>query len=254
MQITSVDGFFTHPLYHGTSSAYASYFRPGRRPAAWPHRDAALALLSDAWEFLARRRHEVPSAMADKLSWGMCEDTPWFVRSVLDQRSGGAANWRHGGFYVSLSRSTAVRYACGGARHGGELLTFCATSVDAVRSIAPEKADEIVRGADSLAQFLTGVDGPPLIVEIEGVMVEDLSTEIEGRSVTDALAFLDDAKLQDISRSRDHHLDMFGQAANFSLDRSRCIVARLYEVRVRDNCDVAQSWRLDELDRPGNRA
>ena len=44
-------------LYHGSSSHYLGYFRPGRSPSHWPYARDALELYRRVWTELKRLGH-----------------------------------------------------------------------------------------------------------------------------------------------------------------------------------------------------
>ena len=153
------------PLFHGTSSHYLSAFQPGYTPTLWPHKDVALRLLTDAWDELSLIRHEIPADVGKDLFGDVThEEIPWMVKNVIEQ-AGGYSNWQHGELYLTPSKRSAVRYAFRGARYGGELLTFCKTTIDALARIDDRKRRSL-RAREAL-----------------GLSVTSLHRDVEARSV-----------------------------------------------------------------------
>ena len=165
--------FVPFPLFHGTSSHFLAAFKLGTTPSRWPYKDEALNLLNDTW--LALR----------VLGLEPC----WSVERVLSQASG-PSNWQHGELYLTPSKLAAVRYACGGAKYGGELLTFCKTAVESLRELDQLRADCLIQGAKNVAGFLKGTNSPALLVEFSDVKVADLSAERPRDDVLKALRSL----------------------------------------------------------------
>lgn len=238
------------PLFHGTSSHYLAAFKPGKAPALWPHKEVALRLLTDAWDVLSVRRHEVPVSVRENLFWNVTYDEmPWMVRNVIEQASR-HSNWQHGDLYVTPSKLTAVNYACGGARHGGELLTFCKRAIEALVILDPKAADELMQGAESLGSLLRGTEHPPILVEFDSIRVDDLSTEATNEDVRSELASLQ--HMEEVLGSRERALETLGQQTNFRLASGCGIVKRIFEVHVED-ADQHQPldpFNLMEIPRP----
>ena len=73
------------PLFHGTSSHYLFAFRPGYTPKPWPYKDVALKLLTDAWDVLSVRRHEISDEVGNRLGWDPNYGAiPWYVKKVVN--------------------------------------------------------------------------------------------------------------------------------------------------------------------------
>ena len=221
-------------LFHGTSSHYSSAFEPGDTPTPWLHKDVALSLLKGAWDELSRLRHEIPDDVRENLCWDVTyEEIPWFVKNVMDQVSS-YSNWQHGELYLTPSKLTAVNYACGGARYGGELLTLCKTAIDALSRLDDKKANELSQSAESLAEFLRGTEQPPIIVQFDALRIADLSTESSARDVREEIAFLTEGPMQEVLGSEVRILETLGQQTNFRLTSGCGIVKRILEVHVED--------------------
>ena len=172
--INSVQDLVPFPIFHGTSRHYLSAFKPGYTPASRPYRDVALGLLSDAWEVLSLRRCEIPDDVREKLFWDVThEEIPCMVKEVIEQASG-HCNWHHGKLFLTSSKRTAVSDACGGARYGRELLTFCKTAIDAVARLDDKKAKELKQTTESLAKVLRDTKRPPVTVEFDDIKVAAL--------------------------------------------------------------------------------
>ena len=218
------DDVIPFPLYHGTSGHYLSAFKPGRPPAAWPHKNDALRLLEDAWNTLSSRRHEVPNDIREYLRWDIrYEDMPWVVAQIIEQNSG-HSNFQHGELYLSINMGTALSYGCAGARYGGELLTYCKTAIDVMATIDPDRSKELVAATESLEEFFRGTECPPLLVEFDEVRVGELSTEVAGQDVRHRLSLM----TNELSRK------VVGQQTNFRLAKGCGIVSRVFEVNVVD--------------------
>ena len=234
------------PLFHGTSSHYLSAFQPGYTPAPWTHKDVALRLLTDAWDALSLIRHEIPADVGKDLFGGVShEGIPWMVKNVIEQASG-YSNWQHGELYLTPSKGSAVRYACEGARYGGELLTFCKTTIDALARLDDRKAKELTQTAGSLTEFLRGTDRPPIIVQFDDLRVDDLSPESSARDVRKQIAFLTEGPMREVFGSAECALETLGQQTNFRLANGRGIVKRVFEVRV-ENIDEPFPFALTEI-------
>ena len=220
------------PLFHGTSSHFLSAFRPGCTPDPWPHKDVALKLLTDAWDILSARRHEASDDFRNRLGWDVnYESIPWYVKKVTDQESN-LSNWQHGELYLTPSKRKAVSYACGGARFGGELLTFCKTAIDGVRELDPSRADRLTKDAESLDEFLKGTLQPPILVQFDAIRTEELSAEAVDKDVRSELSLI--TEMRDILGSEEKALETVGQQTNFRLAKGCGIVTRVFEVHVED--------------------
>ena len=146
-------------LYHGSSSHYLAHFRPGQEPSHWPYVQDALKLYRQVWTELKRLGHA----------------PDWWQERILAQDSG-HANWQHGQLYVTPSEISAVRYAGGGAAHGGELLQSCRNALDQLSGLDPDRAAELLRGAQRIGRFLKET-GLPILVELENVPESGLTPE-----------------------------------------------------------------------------
>ena len=214
------------PLFHGTSSHYLAAFKPGASLADWPHKDVALSLFRDAWAALQ--------------ALGCEPKKPW-VRHALNQASG-HSNWQHGELYVTPSKGTARMYADGGAIYGGELLTFCRCAVDRLAELDRERAESLMRDAESIAGFLKGA-GSPILVEFVDVSVCSLSPERSSDNVLDTLSHL-----EALSRSGDECMrEIIEQQTNFRLAPRGGTVGRVFEVESRDSNDPVSPFNLKPI-------
>lgn len=235
------------PLYHGTSSHFLKNFKPGNTPGVWPHKASALDLLRSSWAGLTSRRSEVPKYLSDELGWDVeFEEVPWLVRVVLDQETG-SSNWQHGELYLTPSVQAAVNYACGGAKYGGELLTFCRTAIDALAEIDRSIAEQLLRNSESLTGCLEGTERPPLVVELEGILVDHLSTETQRQDVEQQLASLSDGALRKMLGSDDDVRETIGQQMNFRLATGCGQVARVFQVHATDLTVPVSHYSLHEI-------
>lgn len=184
---------------------------------------------------MSRLRHEIPVDVRENLCWDVTyEEIPWFVKNVMDQASS-YSNWQHGELYLTPSKLTAVNYACGGARYGGELLTFCKTAIDALSRLDDKKANELNRNSESLTEFLRGTEQPPIIVQFDTLRIADLSTESSARDVREEIAFLTEGPMREVLGSEERILEILGQQTNFRLASGCGIVKRVFKVHVEDN-------------------
>ena len=222
--------FVPFPLFHGTSSHFLSAFKPGTTPSSWPYKDEALSLLNDVW-FALRAFGREPC---------------WFVERVLNQASG-HSNWQHGELYLTPSKLAAVQYACGGAKYGGELLTFCNAAVDALAELDQTRADCLIQSAKNVAGFLKGTKSPPLLVELGDVKVADLSTERPRDDVLKALRSLANEDIRGALGSDERVREIMGQQTNFRLPGGCGLVKHVFEVRVEDIDNPSPAFNLKEI-------
>ena len=236
------------PLFHGSSNHYLSSFKLGSTPVAWSHKDTALRLLREVWDDLDRLRDQVATDAQEKLHWDIThERVPWFVQRVVDQSSSFSSNWQHGELYLTPSKRTAVSYACGGSRYGGELLRMCRDAIDVLAEVDYQRADELVRSSGSLERLIRGTELPPILVEFGNIKPGDLSTETQDRDVCDALSVLTDAKLQEALGSAEAVRELHGPGVNFRLSDGCGTVMRVYEVHVADIDNPSSSFSLQEV-------
>ena len=210
------------PLFHGTSNHYVTAFKPGATPVAWPHKEMALSLLRDAWTALCVLG---------------CEPS-WYVQDVLNQVSG-HSNWQHGELYLTPNRVSAVRYACGGAEYGGELLTLCRDAIDALAELDQTKAKHLMQSTGAMVDLLQGTGLPPILIEFDNVYMGDLSTERESDDLLESISFLVDED----ERSR----EILGQQTNFRLANRRGIVTNVFEIEVECDSGPLPPFHLREI-------
>ena len=208
-------------LYHGSSSHYLEHFRPGRQPSHWPYARHALELYRQVWTELKRLGHA----------------HDWLRDRILAQDSG-YTNWQHGQLYVTPSRISAVRYAGGGAAHGGELLQCCRDAIDQLLGLDPARAAELLRDAQEIGRFFKEI-GLPILVELGKVPVSGLSPERPSDDVSAQLAeLLDfDEKMR----------ELMGQQTNFRLAPGCGVVARVFELSIDDLGDPLSKFQLREI-------
>lgn len=211
------------PLYHGSSSHYIASFRPGDTVADWPHKHDALEICRRLWTAL--KDHNLAPE--------------WWQEKILAQDTG-PANWQHGQVYVTPSMISAVRYASGGAAHGGELLQSCRDALDKLSQNEPRKAGELLRDAGAVARFLEE-EGFPILVEFRDVQPNGLSPERPSDDVGEQLAKL--AEFEDRER------EILGQQINFRLAPGCGVVARVFELSIKDVGDPLSQYELKEIPR-----
>lgn len=195
-------------LYHGTSSHYIANFQPGKPLSNWRYKRDALELYRRVWTELRR----------------LGQNPEWWQEKILDQVSE-YANWQHGQLYVTPSRMSAVRYAIGGAAHGGELLQLCREAINDLSKLQRSKADGLLNGMKSVGHLLTEI-GQPIVIEFEKIQVCGLSAE---RSSDDVRARIDYLEKMD-----DKKREIMGQQANFRLAPDCCVVGRVFDVLIDD--------------------
>ena len=209
------------PFYHGSSSHYLGHFRLGQSPSHWPYAWDALELYRRVWTELKRFGHA-----AD-----------WWQERILAQDSA-HANWQHGELYVTPSRATAVRYAGGGAAHGGELLQSCRHALDELAKLDRSRTTELLYGAGSVARFLKET-GRPILVEFRNVQVSGLSPERASDSAG--------AKLATLANMDERKRELFGQQTNFRLAPGCGVVARVFELSIDDVGDPLSKYQFREI-------
>ncbi len=170
----------------------------------------------------------------------------WSVERVLSQASG-PSNWQHGELYLTPSKLAAVRYACGGAKYGGELLTFCKTAVESLRELDQLRADCLIQGAKNVAGFLKGTNSPALLVEFSDVKVADLSAERPRDDVLKALRSLANEDIRGALGSDERVREIVGQQTNFRLTNGCGFVKHVFEVIVEDIDNPTSVFSLKEI-------
>ena len=208
-------------LYHGSSSHYLEHFRPGRPSSHWPYARHALQLYRQVWTELKRLGHA----------------PDWWRERMLAQDSG-HANWQHGQLYVTPSKISAVRYAGGGAAHGGELLQSCRDAIDQLSRVDPARAAELLRGAQDIGRFLEEI-GLPILVELGKVPVSGLSPELPSDDVSAHLAEMVDFD--------EKMREFMGQQTNFRLAPGCGVVTRVFELLIDDLGDPLSKFQLREI-------
>ena len=139
-----------------------------------------MSLLREVWLEVSRRREHVPIEIRNEILWDTTYDRfPSYVKNMICQTTGVSTNWQHGELYVALSRSAAVKYARGGARFGGELLTWCKKGLEILEGLDQEKAAILTRNSELLHNLLRGTELPPILVEFRDVHIECLVPETQ---------------------------------------------------------------------------
>ena len=190
------------PLIHGSSTHYFDHFVPGSTPTAWAHCNSAI-------QFLRQTTNAIASLGGKVEFW---------ERDALAQASH-LANWQHGQIFLTPSRESALRYARSGAKHGGELLTMCASALERLLGLDPESYRRLKGNADDLARYLDG-GGQPMLVVFDGVETDDLYAERSGFESVDKV-------LSRLPQPDDPHFDVITQQSNFRFRENKGIVSRL---------------------------
>ena len=196
-------------------------FRPGETLSDCPHKGDALELYRRVCTELKRLGHA----------------PDWWQEKILAQDSD-RANWQHGQLYVTPSKASAVRYASGGAAHGGELLQSCRTALDEIAKLDPSRTTELLCGAGRIGGFLEET-GRPILIEFRKVQVSGLSPERPTDSVSAQLAALTDMD----ERMR----ELMGQQTNFRLAPGCGIIGRVFELSIDDPANPVSKFQLREI-------
>lgn len=155
------------PLFHGTSSAFASsILKQGVgscNPVAEMRGVECLRVLASIAEKHLEGDHEW---MAER----------HMIEAMSHQRvSGGGFNYRHGTVYCSPAKSIAVRYALSNA-YGSELLSTCLNLYAKLRAFVPDRVGFIETEFYSL--FLLAQEKPePILIELKNLFASSLLTE-----------------------------------------------------------------------------
>lgn len=161
----------------------------------------------------------------------------WWEDRVLAQDSG-HANWQHGQLYLTPSRASAIRYAGGGAAHGGELLELCRNALDELAKLEPGTMTELLRGASGIGRFLKET-GLPILVQLGKVPVSGLSPERPSDDVS--------AQLTQLMEFDEKMREIMGQQTNFRLAPGCGVVARVFELSIDDPGDPVSEFQLREI-------
>ena len=210
------------PLYHGTSSHYLSAFRLGSPPAPWPYKDQALEMLREIWKQLSLK--------------GIYPE--WHIEKILKQESG-PSNWRHGEFYVTPSRISAVRYAAANCSCGGELLTTCKEGLDKIQNLDKKIYNDIMSTHEPVSKFLLE-SGDPILLEIGSLTKLDLSTENDDDDLERELEFI-------LQYSGDM-LEMMSQQANFRVEPGQGKIHSIYKLEIEDPDDPLPRYQMIKID------
>ena len=209
------------PLYHGSSTHYLANFRPGEALSDWPYARDALDLYRQIWTELS----------------GLGHAPEWWQEKILAQDSA-RTNWQHGQLYVTPSMISAVRYAGGGAAHGGELLQSCRDALDRLSALDPGRSVELLRGAGALARCLEDT-GQPILIEFSHVQVCGLSPERPSDDVS--------VQLGELANLDERMREIMGQQSNFRLTPGCAVVGRVFELSIDDVGDPLSHYQLQEI-------
>lgn len=181
----------------------------------WPYRDDALSLLRETWTSIQSLGH-----------------TPaWYIERVLNQTSE-HTNWQHGELYVTPSKAAAVKYAIGGTTNGGELLTFCREAIDILSGLDSSIAEHLLSQNKHIARFFNTSGQPPILVQFDNLMVDELEPEVKSENVMDLLQCLAD----------EDNRETIGQQMNFRIPHA-AVVSRIFKIDVTDEYYGAYSLR-----------
>ena len=198
------DGVLALPLYHGTSSVnVVSVYRNGlgaRNPV-----DELKVI-----PFLRRLYDVACTVIPDGESlWQSHRGT---VERIVNQevtRSGW--NFRHGGSYLTPSRSAAIRYA-ESSPEGSEIITETKQIYQLVQRYSPEEGDRFASDNPALVRRFQ-VTGRPFLIEADKVPVAQLRSE-NGEDAASSLGVLETM----LRSCRDEkQIDMLCQQENFEL-------------------------------------
>lgn len=114
-------------------------------------------------------------------------DSLWWAREgfICEKMMEGSVsnsgfNFRYGGVYLTPSIETAKRYATSN-KYGSELASYCIAAYEEVKKINPEIA-KIIISKNSFIHDLINSKGSPVVLKINGVTKENLTTE-QGNSI-----------------------------------------------------------------------
>ena len=139
---------------------------------------------------------------------------------------------------MTPSKASAVRYASGGAAHGGELLQSCRDVLDELARRDRSRATELLHGARTVGCFLRET-GRPILIEFRDVQVSGLSPERPSDNASAQLAAL--ANMDDRMRELD------GQQTNFRLAPGCGVVGRVFELSIDDPGNPVSKFQLREI-------
>jgi len=188
------------PLYHGTCTLFVeSIGRHGL--GGWnPVKE---------WRVLECLRKVLPIAEKHVASSEIIRNNIGNAQSMAKQVNGGL-NFQHGAVYLSPSRETAVRYACG-KKKGSELISrtillieeLCRLDVKEVKTDLFQEFPEMFDVMD--------IDAAPVLIQIPQVDTDMLLSE-RGGAPADTLA-----KIRDIQTRFPDRWEQLGQQLNFRL-------------------------------------
>ena len=139
---------------------------------------------------------------------------------------------------MTPSKASAVRYADGGAAHGGELLQSCRNALDEFAKLDPGRTTELLRGAGDIARFLKET-GLPILVELENVPVAELLPERPSDDVS--------AQLAELLNFDEKMRELMGQQTNFRLAPGCGVVTRVFAVSIDNPGDPVSKFQLREI-------
>ncbi len=188
------------PLYHGTCTLFVeSIGRHGL--GGWnPVKE---------WRVLECLRKVLPIAEKHVASSEIIRNNIGNAQSMAKQVNGGL-NFQHGAVYLSPSRETAVRYACG-KKKGSELISRTILLIEELcRLKVVDECGDISQQYPDLLNVLT-IDPAPVLIQIPQVDADMLLSE-RGESPADTLA-----KIRDIQTRFPDRWEQLGQQLNFRL-------------------------------------
>jgi len=198
------------PVYHGTSSYYAHWFRSGVPVNNWPYKARVMSFVEKAAKSLKRLNMELE----------------FYEDRVLNQ----ADHWEHGYVYVSPSRSTAAKYAWSNAAYGGELINVGVEMLHRIRKFDRKEADALLAEHQESIPMLSGL-GSPLVLEIRHISLTSVAPERRAQS-SEINILMDYHKNESLE-----FFETISQQSNFRLLPGAGAITRVFKVLSADGGD-----------------
>jgi hypothetical protein len=188
------------PLYHGTCTLFVESIGKHGLGGWDPIKE---------WRVLECLQKVLPIAEKHAASSEIIRNNIGNAQLMAKQVNGGL-NFQHGAVYLSPSRETAVRYACG-KKKGSELISRTILLIEELcRLKVVDECGDISQEYPDLLNVLT-IDPAPVLVQIPQVDTDMLLSE-RGESPADTLA-----KMRDIQTRFPDSWEKLSQQLNFRL-------------------------------------
>lgn len=188
------------PLYHGTCTLFVESIGKHGLGGWDPIKE---------WRVLECLQKVLPIAEKHTASSEIIRNNIGNAQLMAKQVNGGL-NFQHGAVYISPSRETAVRYACG-KKKGSELISRTILLIEELcRLKVVDECGDISQEYPDLLNVLT-IDPAPVLIQIPQVDTDMLLSE-RGESPADTLA-----KMRDIQTRFPDSWEKLSQQLNFRL-------------------------------------